>query len=1041
MFKRVDAQVDFAAAEREVVAFWREAQVFARSVEQRAGAPEFVFYDGPPFATGLPHYGHLLAGTIKDVVPRYQTMIGKRVDRVFGWDCHGLPVENEMEKELGINSKSEIEAYGVDKFNEACRSIVLRYTREWERIVERTGRWVDFRRGYRTMDRSYMESIWWVFRQLWDKGLIYEGHKIMWYCPRCATPLANFEVNQGYVEVEDPALTVRFKALGPDHTYFLAWTTTPWTLPANLALTVGPDIDYVEVNDQGTHYLLGAALLKTYWPKQTPEIVATLKGRDLIGRSYEPLFADFAHLRAEGAFRVIGADFVSTAEGTGIVHTAPGFGEDDNVAALANGVPVVCPIDQEARYTAEVPDYQGRFVKDCDPDIIKRLKTEGKLVHRGTTKHNYPHCWRCDAPLVNKAIATWFVRVERLKERMLAANRQIHWVPGHLQEGRFGKWLENARDWAISRNRYWGCPLPIWRNQETGELVCLGSVAELEQRCGHPVDDLHKHFMDRVVLPGAQGGELRRVPEVLDCWFESGAMPYAQHHYPFEHKDWFEAHFPADFIAEGLDQTRGWFYTLVVLGAALFDRPAFRNVVVNGMVLAADGRKMSKRLKNYPDPELVMDTYGADALRLTLLTSPAVRADDLCFSDKAVQEVMRSVILPLWHSYSFFVTYALVDGWEPTADQLPAELANPLDRWIVSRLEGMVEDVRASMDAYELQPAATRFAEFIDQLTNWYIRRSRRRFWKSQDDEDKAQAYATLYHVLLTFCQAAAPFIPFITESIYRNLRRDGMPDSVHLCDYPHGLVQYRHAELDRRMARAQTAVSLGRFLRTQAKVRVRQPLREVILVSLDAEVRDDLAAMQDLIQDELNVKTVTIRPDEEALVHLSAKANFKKLGRQLGKQMKAGAAAIEQLTNHQLHELRHGGSVALALPDGTPLTVTLEDIELRREEKAGLAVANEGAITVALDIALDDELRQEGGAREFVHAVQALRKDAGLEVADRIAVTYSVPEHLAAAIARFREYIAGETLAVTLEPATDTGTLTSVKLGDDDCGLAVRKV
>ncbi len=1059
MFDRVSPQINFAEEEQEVLKFWRERKTFQKSLEQRRGAPEFVFYDGPPFATGLPHYGHLLAGTIKDVVPRYQTMCGKYVDRVFGWDCHGLPVENEMEKTLGINSKHEIEDYGVGKFNEACRSIVLKYTSEWETVVERMGRWVDFEHGYRTMDRNYMESIWWVFRQLWDKGLVYEGNKIMWYCPRCSTPLSNFEVNQGYVEVEDPAITVRFKVDGTENTYFLAWTTTPWTLPANLALTVGLDIDYVEVEDKGDRYILAAALVSVYWRKEQPTIIRHCKGADLVGMTYEPLFDYFAELKGEGAYRVISGDFVSTEEGTGIVHTAPGFGEEDYEAGKANNLPSVCPIDDEGKYTPEVTDYVGRFVKDCDPDIMKRLKVEGKLFRKAICKHNYPHCWRCDAPLLNKAISTWFVSVEKIKESMLAANSQILWVPGHLRDGRFGKWLAGARDWAISRNRYWGCPLPIWRNEESGEVVCIGSIQELEELTGEKVDDIHKHFVDKIELPGG----LKRVPEVLDCWFESGSMPYAQRHYPFENSQWLEEHFPADFIAEGLDQTRGWFYTLAVLGAALFDKPAFQNVIVNGMVLAEDGKKMSKRLKNYPDPMHIMDTYGADAMRLYMLSSPVVRGDDMRFSENrhmitldngkqvqtpdGVQETMRNVMIPMWNAYSFFVTYAKVDDWQPktgSASTLPDVLDHPLDQWIVSRLEGLVRDVRASMDVYELQPATCRFVEFVDQLTNWYIRRSRRRFWKSQNDTDKDQAYATLYHVLVTFCRAAAPFIPFMTETIFQNLRHDGLPESVHLCDYPVAEERWLNEDLDRRMARAQTAVSLGRYLRSQASVRNRQPLHEVHLVSLDAQARDDLATMQDVIADELNVKAVRIEEDEQLLVHLQAKANFKKLGRQLGPKMKAAASVIAGLSGDEIDKLRHGNIVEVDIGDGEVLKLTAEDIEIRREEKPGLAVANEGDVTVALDLNVDGDLELEGIAREVVHTIQEQRKKLQLNVTDRISVRVEGAARLGLAVDAHREYIVSETLADNLvfaEVELDEGKPELSRAGDYPCLVNVSKV
>ena len=604
MLDPVSKKIDFPAGEREILAFWEVDKIFEQSLKQRAGAPEFIFYDGPPFATGLPHYGHLLAGTLKDIVPRYQTMRGHFVDRRFGWDCHGLPVEYEVEQDLKISGKRDIEKLGIDVFNERCRSIVLRYTREWREVVTRMGRWVDFDRDYKTMDPDFMESIWWVFKTLWDKNLIYEGNKILPYCPRCSTPLSNFETNQGYLDVQDPAITIRFAIQGQPRTWILAWTTTPWTLPSNMALAVGPEIDYVRIRDGEDTYLIAQSRLPVYYKK--PEqytVLETLPGRALEGLTYEPLFPYFAHERANGAFRVIAADFVSTEDGTGIVHIAPGFGEDDARVAHIRKIPSVCPIDEEGRFTDAVPDYVGREVKETDPDIIRRLKQEGRLVHQSTILHSYPHCWRCDKPLIYRAISTWFVRVESFRDRISELNKDLHWVPDHLRDGRFGKWLEQARDWAISRNRYWGTPLPIWRSEDGSEIVCIGSRAELEKRSGKPISDLHKHFVDPVTIPSATGkGVLTRVPEVLDCWFESGAMPYAQAHYPFENRAHFESHFPADFIAEGLDQTRGWFYTLMVLSTALFDRPAFRNVVVNGLVLAADGRKMSKRLKNYPEP-------------------------------------------------------------------------------------------------------------------------------------------------------------------------------------------------------------------------------------------------------------------------------------------------------------------------------------------------------------------------------------------------------------------------------------------------------
>jgi isoleucyl-tRNA synthetase len=1040
MFKAVSNQVDFAELEREMLAFWRERNIFQKSLENRKGATEYVFYDGPPFATGLPHYGHLLAGTIKDVIPRYQTMRGKYVDRHFGWDCHGLPVENEMEKELNLGNKRDIENYGIGRFNEACRSIVLRYTAEWREIVTRMGRWVDFEHGYRTMDRDYMESIWWVFRTLWEKDLIYEGNRILPYCPRCSTPLSNFEANQGYLEVTDPAITVKFRCLNEANTWFLAWTTTPWTLPSNLALAVGADIDYVKVRDGEDFFILAESRVAAYY-SEAPEIVWRGKGRELENRRYEPLFDYFADRAGDGAFRVLTGDFVSTENGAGIVHMAPGFGEDDHAVCRAHGIGEVCPIDKECCFTSEVPDYAGCYVKDCDKEIIARLKTEGKLVHRGQIKHNYPHCWRCDSALIYRAFPTWFVKIDAIKEKMIAANDQINWVPAHLKHGRFGKWLENARDWNIGRNRYWGTPLPIWRNDE-GEIRCVGSVAELEELTGKKVDDLHKHFMDELEIPSPTGkSPLKRVPEVLDCWFESGSMPYAQLHYPFENKERFEAHFPADFIAEGLDQTRGWFYTLVVLSAALFDRPPFLNVLVNGLILAEDGQKMSKRKKNYPDPMYVIDQYGSDAIRLFMLGSQVVHSEDLKFSESGVREVLRNVLIPMWNSLSFFVTYANVDGYEPDGDAMP-QVSNVLDRWILSSLAQMIEEIRGEMDEYHLQKAANRFVKFVDDLTNWYIRRSRRRFWKSQDDADKREAYATLYYVLLNFAKTAAPFIPLSTEAMYQVLRRDGMPESVHICDYPEP-VGCRDFELERQMELAMNTVSLGRHLRTQHNLKVRQPLARAVIVAPDAEAERLLAAASWIIADELNVKKVEFSRDEETLVHRSAKANFKALGGRLGKNMKEAAGLIAGLDSADISALLAGQSRTLTFADGSTAAIGADDLLIQREEKGGMAVATGSGVTIAFETALSKDLEAEGFARELISRIQNLRKEKDFEVADRIAVELELPDDFWAALNPFTDYVKEETLAKEFTRAarpTDSE-VAELDVNGVPCRLTIRRI
>ena len=1017
MFAPVSSTTSFAAIEEEILRFWDEHGTFKRSLEARRGCPEFSFYDGPPFATGLPHYGHLLAGTIKDIVPRYETMRGYYVDRRFGWDCHGLPVEYEVEQDLGLSGKSDIETMGVDVFNEKCRSIVLRYTEEWRKTVTRMGRWVDFERDYKTMDPDYMESIWWVFRQLWERGLVYEGKKVLPYCARCSTPLSNFETNQGYVDVTDPAITVRFKIEGMDNAYLLAWTTTPWTLPSNMALAVGTDIIYARVRDGDDVYYLARARVEVYYRDENAyDELTEVGGGELVGWRYEPLFPYFIDRKAEGAFRVVAGDFVSTAEGSGIVHVAPGFGEDDYRVGLEQGIPDVCPVDAEGRFTAEVPDYEGQRVKDTDEGIMRRLKDEGKLVHRSTIVHSYPHCWRCDMPLIYRGISTWFVSVVKIKDRLLAANRDVHWVPGHLRDGRFGKWLENARDWAISRNRYWGTPLPVWRSEDGEEVFCPGSIAELEAAAGCAVTDLHKHRVDDIEVPSQEGrGVLRRVPEVLDCWFESGSMPYAQAHYPFENKEQFERNFPADFVGEGLDQTRGWFYTLMVLSVALFDRAAFKNVVVNGLILAEDGKKMSKRLKNYPDPQYMIDTYGADALRLYMIHSPVVRAEDLRFSEKGVQHLLRHILIPLWNSYSFFVTYANIDGWQPDGEA--AASTNVLDRWILSATERLIEQVTEAMDVYDLQRSVRPFVQFIEDLTNWYIRRSRRRFWKSQDDEDKAQAYRSLYTVLLNLSKVAAAFIPFVSDSIYRNLRTAGMPESVHLCDFPTAAGSHRDPAIEERMTDVMTVVRLGRGLRVENDLKVRQPLSTLHVVSRNRGLLDRIRDLAEIVCDELNVKSLAFGDHEEDLAILEAKAEFSRLGPRFGSRMKTVARAIREMSAGQALALAGGGHVTLRVAD-EQIDLAPEDVVIDRTPREGLVVASEGDLVVALETELTEDLVLEGLAREVVNKVQNMRKNAGLEVTQRITVSFAGDEMLTRALERHGKYVCVETLCSDLSAA-----------------------
>ncbi|MCL2007744.1 MAG: isoleucine--tRNA ligase [Treponema sp.] len=1024
MYKSVEQKVSFPALEEEILAFWEKNKVFEKSISRREGAQEYVFYDGPPFATGLPHFGHFIPSTIKDIIPRYQTMKGKKVERRFGWDCHGLPIENLIEKELNLNSKQDIEKFGIAEFNEACRASVLRYVNEWRQTITRLGRWVDFDNDYKTMDTDYMETIWWVVKSLWEKGLLYEGHYVLPNCPRCATVLSNHELNLGgYKDVHDPSITVRFKIVEgkdiPKECYFLAWTTTPWTLPSNLGLALGPEIDYVLVEDldSSDNYILAEARLPAYYKSEKEyRIVWKKKGADLLGIEYEPILPYFKNARESGAFRTFPGDFVSTENGTGIVHIAPGFGEDDARVLKGTGVPTICPIDIECKFTDEVPDFKGLFVKDADKGIMEKLKAEGKLIKRDQILHAYPHCWRCDSPLIYRAISSWFVSVEKIKQDMLDANSKIFWVPGHIKSGRFGKWLEGARDWAISRNRYWGNPLPIWKCSDCDKALCIGSRAELKEYSGVSPDDLHMHFVDKITFKCPDcTGTMKRIPEVLDCWFESGAMTYAQNHYPFENKEFFESHFPADFISEGLDQTRGWFYTLIVLSAALFKKPAFKNCIVTGIVLASDGRKMSKSLKNYTDPADVISSYGADAVRLFLVHSALMKADDLRFSDDGVKEVLKSIIIPLWNAYSFFVMYANIDKITP--NEAPKKPGNPLDKWILSLAESLVEKCTTALDNYDLSKAVDPIVEFIDLLNNWYIRRSRRRFWKAGNDTDKLEAYGTLYNVLKTLITVASPFMPFITEVIWQNLRRDDECESVHLADFPVPIPERRDPGLEFKMASVQKAVSMGRALRSQYGIKNRQPLKTVEIVTGNPEERKALLEMEEIIQEELNVKNVVFKDNEEDLVEYEAKANFRILGKELGKDMKEAAEKIAAFSQAQVKSILSGASLAIEISgeNARSIEITLEKLDIRRLEKANLKVLNEGTLTVGLDTEISEELSMEGDVRDLVRGVQNLRKESGLEVVDRITLYLSGSDRLKSAYESFADYIASETLATKI--------------------------
>jgi len=1005
MFEFKDKE-SFPDREERILAFWQREKIFHRTLQERKGGKLFSFYDGPPFATGLPHYGHLLAGTIKDVVPRYQTMRGCYAPRRFGWDCHGLPVENEIEKAKELAGPPSIEQFGVANFNEECRSIVLRYTKDWEKTVHRMGRWIDFSETYKTMDKSFMESVWWVFGELYKKGLVYEGFKVMPFSARLGTPISNFEANLNYRDVDDPSLFVSFPLADEPEVSLVAWTTTPWTLPSNLAVAVHPDMDYVKIRDRATGqlYILAEARLQANFKEY--DVLGIFKGKTLQGKRYLPLFNYF---RQEKAFQVLTDAFVSMEDGTGVVHMAPAFGEADFFICTREGIEIVCPVDQSGQFTEEVPEYAGMFVKDADKEIIRRLKSEKRVVHHATVRHRYPFCWRSDTPLIYKAVSTWFVAVEKIKDKLLAANEQIHWVPGHIKEGRFGKWLESARDWAISRNRYWGTPIPLWRSDD-GDLIAISSVKELEEKTGKQVLDLHRHFIDDLSFV-ENGKTYRRITEVFDCWFESGSMPYAQSHFPFEHKEETLKAFPGDFIAEGIDQTRCWFYTLTVLSAALFDKPAFKNVVVNGIILAEDGTKMSKRLKNYPEPGIVIDKFGADAVRLYLLNSPAVNAEDLRFSIKGVEQVLRQALIPFWNSFVFLATYAKIYHWTPKE-----KFSKPhaeIDRWILSLLQKLIADVSEGMDKYELQRAVEPFVGFIEQLTNWYIRRCRSRFWADEACQDRDEAFETLYTVLTAVAQVAAPFIPFLSEAVYHELRRKSDPESVHLFLFPEYRKELRDETLEKEMHDVQNAVSIGHGLRKENKLKVRQPLQVAHVICADEERLEALRKKRNLIAEELNVKEVQLQSDEKEFVALSAKPNFRVLGKKVGPLMNAAQQAIGKLPPKELKALLDGKNVSLKV-EGEIIELTSEDVAVERKVKAGLIASTLEGITVALDTELTEELLQEGIAREVVNKINTMRREQEYAVTDRITLKVQTTPRVKEAFEKHREYICHEVLATS---------------------------
>ena len=1018
------APFSFVEMEHDILKLWRDTDAFQQSLANTRGKKPYIFYDGPPFATGLPHHGHLVASTIKDVVPRYWTMKGRYVMRRFGWDCHGLPVEHEIDKQLGMSAQDALEKLGVAGYNNECRAIVQRYVKEWRHTITRIGRWIDFDNDYKTMDAWYMESVWWVFKQLWDKGLIYQGVKVVPVSTALSTPLANFEATSNYQDVQDPAITVLLKLLDED-AYLAIWTTTPWTLPSNLAVCVGDDIDYSLVRDpdSGKAIYLATERLAHYQGDNEFSVLATVSGRELVGRRYTPVFDYFAEKSEEGAFVVISGEYVTTDSGTGLVHQAPAFGEDDYKAFQASGLEAfACPVTLQGEFTDEVPDFAGRHVKDADKDIIAVLKASDALYRQEVIQHSYPYCYRSDTPLIYRAIPSWYVRVTAIKDNLKLANEKINWVPEHIKHGRFGNWLDGAIDWSISRNRVWGTPLPVWINDETGSALCVGSIEELYNYTGERVDDLHREYVDALTFQiDGEAGTYRRIEEVLDCWFESGSMPYAQLHYPFENEDVFKAGFPAEFIAEGLDQTRGWFYTLTVLGAALFERPAFRNVIVNGMVMAEDGKKMSKSLRNYTPPDELMETYGADALRLYSINSGLVKGEEQRFADSGVRDMVRRALLPWYNAYSFLRTYAEIDQWSPEKGQHEGE--NVLDQWIMSRLQTLKQTVATEMEGYRLYNVVPALFAFIEDLTNWYIRLNRGRFWGEEISADKIAAYSTLYEVLMELSKVMAPFAPFLSEHLYQALAelagQSAQPNSVHLCDYPEAESVEVKPGLETAVERMQQVILLGRQKREEVKIGLRTPLSSLTIINSDEALLDDMRRIERYVQEELNVQSVAYSTDESAYIELCAKPNFPLLGKRLGKRMKSFAAVIDVLTPEQIALLQQSGRLELTV-DGETEVFSAEEVRVQQQARAGTNTLSNSQIAVDLDCHLTPELIRGGYAREVVNRIQRARKDMNFAVSDRVAVNYTAKGELAQAIGEHRDYVMHETLCVALADALD---------------------
>ena len=1046
MYKKVDTSLNFVEREKEVIEFWQKNDVFEKSVSKNEGGEEFSFYDGPPTANGKPHIGHILTRVMKDLIPRYQTMKGRHVLRKAGWDTHGLPVELEVEKSLGLDGKPQIENYGIEPFIKQCKQSVWKYKSEWEKMSQRVGYWVDMEHPYVTYDDNYIESEWWALKEMHKKGLLYKGHKIVPYCPRCGTALSSHEVAQGYKTVKENSAVARFKVKGKENLYILAWTTTPWTLPSNVALCVNPDEQYVMIESEGVNYILAKPLVGKFFEEYN--IVKEYRGKELEGTAYEPLFpetsAEIARITPPAAkvnaHIVVCDGYVTMGDGTGVVHIAPAFGEDDYKVGKKYSLPVVQLVNEQGCFDCRFPSLDGLFAKKADKRILERLEQEGKLFKVIPFEHDYPHCWRCDTPLLYYARSSWFIRVTAVKDDIIAANRSVNWMPETIKEGRMGNFLENVIDWGLSRDRYWGTPLPVWVCPDCGEIEVIGSKQELKQKCGIPVEkdiELHRPYLDELTCTCPKcGGKMKRTPEVIDCWFDSGSMPFAQYHYPFENKHLFNETFPADFISEAVDQTRGWFYTLLVINTILFGRAPFKNCIVLGHVNDKNGIKMSKHKGNVVDPWSVLDKQGADAVRWYFYTSSAPWLPSR-FYEEAVSEVQRKYIGTLWNTYAFFTLYAEIDKYDPSAYSLKDCKLSLMDKWILSKLNSLVKLVDRDLANYEICESSRAMQDFVDVLSNWYVRRGRERYWGSDMTEDKAAAYTTLYTVLVTLAKLTAPYTPFIAEMMYTNLvpqfYKDA-PVSVHLCSFPEADESFIDAALERGMDGVLDIVVLGRAARNTGNVKNRQPLAKMIVVT----ARDFALTAEEerIVLDELNVKRMEVADDAAKYISYTLKPQLKTLGPKYGKKLGQITAFLNGCNADEVvAAVKDGGEYAVA---DIGVVLTKDDLQIFTKSAEGYVAAADRGITVALDTCLTPELIEEGIERELVSRIQNMRKEAGFEVTDRIDVVYSATGKVAEVLAKAA--FAGDVLARSVSAGTGEGFTKEQSINGEKVVLTVTK-